>query len=78
MIFSVLDMERFDMIFIAVQVADVVQALQDEVGGIVQNMHARMIAGCLQEAFEGDAVMQVFPWVNFVSQVDAVFLRLMK
>ena len=40
MIFSVLDVESFDMVFIVVQVADVVQALQDEVGGVVHYMDA--------------------------------------
>src|SRR5258706_16375922 len=75
MVFSILDVESSNMVFIAVQVADVVQALQDEMGGVVQNMHTWMIAGGRQEAFEGDTVMQVFTRVNFVSQVNAIFVR---
>src|ERR1700680_430746 len=78
MILGILDVESANMVFIAVQVADVVQALQDEVGGVVQDMHARVIAGCRQEAFEGDAVMQVFTWMNLVGQVDTVFFRLIE
>ena len=37
-----------------------------------------MITGCLQEAFKGDTVMQVFARVNFVGQVDTVFIRLIE
>src|SRR5258706_3411976 len=78
MIFSVLDVKCPNMVFIAVQVTDVIQALEDEMGGIVQNMHAWMIACCLQEAFKSDTVMQVFARVNFVGQVNAIFFSLIE
>ena len=75
MVLGILDVKSFDMVFIDIQVADVVQALQHEVRGVVQEMHARVIPCGLEKAFKGDAVMQVFARVNFIGQVDTVFIR---
>jgi len=45
--------------------------LQNEVAGIVKNAGARMLAGGVEKALEGSAVVQVLAWVQFKAQIHA-------
>src|SRR5437660_198988 len=68
-------MERFDMVLIDIDVADIVELLQDKVRRIVQEMHAWVIICCGQETLKRRPIMQIFSWMNFVCQVHSVFFR---
>ncbi|RYF00506.1 MAG: hypothetical protein EOO78_11850, partial [Oxalobacteraceae bacterium] len=55
---------------------EVIQLLQHEVAGVVQDAGARVVADRFQEALEADAVVQVLARMQFVAQVDAgIFKR---
>ena len=43
-------------------------------GWVVEDMHAWMVARSFQEAFKGDAVVQVLAWMNLVGEVYAVIV----
>ncbi len=62
------------MRFIDIDISDIVQLLQDKMRGIVENMHAWMIAGSCQETLKGHAVVQVLAGMNLEGQIDAVLL----
>ena len=66
----ILDVEHPDALVIGVDEAEVVELLQDEVTGVVEQVAARMVAGALQEHLERDAVMQVLARMNLVAEVD--------
>jgi len=51
-----------------VEEGQVVELLQHEVAGIVQDIRPGMPADCSQEAFEGDSIMQVF--ARMISNTD--------
>ncbi len=58
-------MERPDPFMIDVDEGQIIQLLQQEVTGIVQDVGARMIADRGEKPFECHPVMQVFTGVEF-------------
>src|SRR5437588_10756565 len=62
------------MFLVAVQVADIVQLLEHKMGWVVEDMHAWMVACSFQEAFKGDAVVQVLARMKLVGEVYAVIV----
>lgn len=68
-------MEGFDELAVDFDVADVVEALEDEMGRVVEDVDAWVIARGLAEALEGDAVMKIFAGMDFEGEINAVFFR---
>ncbi|ENN87473.1 hypothetical protein RHSP_28535 [Rhizobium freirei PRF 81] len=70
----ILDVEHLDAVLVDVDVVEIIEALQDIVRGVVEHVGARVVLHALQEHLEGDAVMQVFARMDFVADVNAVFV----
>src|SRR5581483_1202429 len=75
MIFGVFDMKCLDMVLVVVEIADIVQLLQHEMRGIVENMDAGMVARRGEKAFKCNAVVQVFARMDLVRKINAVLFR---
>ena len=69
--FGVLDVERLDALVIDVDEGEIVELLQHEVRGVVQDVAALVAVQRLQEPFERRAVENVLAGVNFIGDVDA-------
>jgi len=72
---GVLHVEHSDALVIEVEVFEIVELLDYEVAGIEENVAARMIVYALEEHFEGDAVVEIFAWVDFEAEVDVGFVE---
>ena len=72
--FGVLDVEGLNAAGVDVDEADVVEALENEVRGVVVDVDAGVIAGGFEEHFEGGTVVEVFAGVEFVGDIDAVLV----
>jgi len=70
--FGVLDMEHADAFVVDIDIFQVVETLQDEMGGVVQEAGPGMVIGVLQEGLIGDTVVQVFSRVDLIAEVDAM------
>ena len=64
-------MKHPDALVIDVDEVQVVELLQHEVAGIVQDIAARVVVHALQEHLEGDAVVQILTRMDLVAEVDA-------
>ncbi len=58
---------------IAVDEAQVVQLLQDEMAGVIEDPRPGMVVDRRQEALEGGAIVQVLARMQFEAEVDAFF-----
>src|SRR4051812_46130493 len=67
-------MEGADALRVDVNEGEVIQLLQDEMGRIVIDRTARMIAGALKKHLEGNAVANVLARMDLVAEVDTGFL----
>ncbi len=67
----VLDVEDADARVVAVDEAQVVHLLQQQVAGVVQDLRARVVVHHVEEAFKGRAVVQVLAGVDLEAQVHA-------
>ena len=54
---------------------EIVDLLQQEVAGIIEDVGARMAADRVQESFEGRAVMQIFARMDFETEIDPRLLE---
>ncbi len=73
-VFGVLHVKCLDPLRVHINKADVVQALKDEVRGIVIDRHARMVPRSFEELLERSTVIEVLARVQFVGDVDAVLV----
>ena len=71
-------MEGFDALVVQVDVAEVVHALKDQVRRVVKHVGALVAAYFVKEAFKGRTVMEIFTWMNFVGQVYATAVEMIK
>ena len=60
-----------DALVVDVQEGEIVQRLQDEMRGIVEDVGARMIANLRQEALEGRSVVEILSRVQLEADVDS-------
>ena len=56
---------------IDVDEGEIVELLQHEVAGVVEDVRARVIVDRVEEALEGHAVVQVLARMDFVGEIDA-------
>ena len=75
---GVLDVERLDPLVIDVDEFQIVELLQHEVAGIIENIGARMVVHRIEEAFESHPVVQVLAGVQLITGVDAVLVELIE
>src|ERR1700733_4281737 len=68
---GVLHVEGTDALMVDVEEGEVVELLQYEVAGIVQNICPWMGADCCQEALEGDSVVKIFARMIFETEIYA-------
>ena len=71
----VLHVKRLDARRIGPDIADIVHALEDEVGRVVEDVNPPVIARGVQKSLEADAVVQVLAGMDLVGQVDVILLR---
>ena len=67
---GILDVEAADAVVIDVEERQIIQLLQDEMAGIVQDVRPFVISRRRQEPFEGDAVVQILARMDFERQID--------
>ena len=67
---GVLDVKHLYAVVVEVNVLEIVELLDYEVTGIVEEVAARMIVETLEEHLEGDAVVEIFARVDFEAEVD--------
>ena len=68
---GVLDVKRLDALVIDVDEGEIVELLQHEMRGIVEDVAALVALQRLQEPLEGRAVENVLARMNFIGDVDA-------
>ena len=68
-------MKGLDPLVVDVDEGQIVELLQHEVRRIVEDVRTRVLIHGIEEAFEGDSVVQVFAGVQFVAGVDAVLVE---
>ena len=68
-------MEHLDALVIDVDVVQIVELLQHEVAGIIEQIGAGMVFHPLEEHLVGDAIMQVFTRMDFVAEIDPVLVK---
>src|SRR5260221_683125 len=67
---GVLDMEDGDARMVDIDEAEIVELLQHEVAGVVEDLAARVIADAGEEPLEGDAVMEILAGMDLVAEID--------
>src|SRR5260370_15191653 len=72
---GILDVKHADAIVIEVDVLEIVELLQQEVTGIVQQVAARVSADALEEHLERRPVVQTLAGMDLEAALDAVFLQ---
>ena len=68
---GVLDVKRRDPRMVAIDEAEIVHLLEQEMAGIVIDLHPRMMVDTCKKPLERRAVVQILPRVKFETQVDA-------
>src|SRR2546429_5259970 len=76
--FGVLDVEHLDPLVVVVDEREVIDSLQHEMARVVEDVAATMVADPSQEQLEGQTIVHVFAWVDFETQVDALFIELVQ
>src|SRR5690606_6720853 len=71
----ILDVKHADAFVIAVDEAEIIQLLQQQVARVVENLRARMLIDRIEEALEGGAIVQVLAGVDLEAQVDPGFIE---
>src|SRR5437773_10789186 len=72
---GILDVKHADAVVIEVDVLEIVELLQHEGTGIVQQVAALVTAHALEEHLERHAVVQILAGMDLEAGVDAVFLE---
>src|SRR5437016_290856 len=72
---GILDVKHADAVVIEIDVLEVVELLQHEVTGIVQQVAALVTAKALEEHLERHAVVQILAGMDLEAGVDAVFIE---
>ena len=72
---GVLDVERLDPLVVDVDERQIVELLQHEVAGIVQDVGARVLIDRVEEALESHPVVQVLAGVELVAGVHPVLVE---
>src|SRR5213593_3486955 len=72
---GILDVKHADAVVIEVDVLEIVELLQHEVTGIVQQVAALVTAQALEEHLERHAVVQILAGMDLEAGVDAVFFE---
>ncbi len=67
-------MKHADAFAVDVEEGEVIELLEYEVTGVVEDVAARMVADALQKHLEGDTVVQVFAGVELEAEVDALLV----
>ncbi|MNS95797.1 hypothetical protein D3C72_1300690 [compost metagenome] len=70
-VLRILDVEHADAVVVAVDEAEVVHLLQQQMAGVVQDLRAGMLVHYIEEALEGSTVVQILTGVDFEAQVHA-------
>src|SRR5258708_212938 len=71
-------MKHFYEIVIIVDVLKVIELLQNEVAGIIQNVTAFMLFGCFPESFKCYAIVQILARMNFIAKIHAILVKCIK
>src|SRR5213083_2050084 len=72
---GILDVKHADAVMIKIDVLEIVELLQHEVTGIVQQVAAFVTADALEEHLERHAVVQILAGMDLEAGVDPVFLE---
>src|SRR5258705_10455745 len=64
-------MEHFDSGVIDVNERQVIHSLKDEMTRVIQDIAAFVSPNSIQEHLESYAVMEIFAWVQFETEIDA-------
>src|SRR5213080_1706067 len=72
---GVLDVKHADPLVIDVDVFEIVELLQHEMAGIVQDVATLVTADAVEEHFEGHSVMQILARMDLEAGVDALVLE---
>ena len=73
--FGVLGVKRLDALVVDVEEGEIVELLQHEMRGIVEDVAALVALQRLEEALEGRAVENVLARMDFIADVDARFVE---
>ncbi len=68
----ILDVKHSDTLVVDVDVFEIVELLQHEVAGVVEDVAALVTADAFEEHLEGRTIMQVFAGVDLVADIDAL------
>ncbi len=75
---GIFDVEHLDPVFIDVDIVEVIQTLQHIMRRIIEHIGARMVFDTLQKHFERHAIMQVFARMDFIANIDAMLVGMVK
>ena len=68
--FCVLHVKHFDSFVIDVDVFQIIELLQHEMTGIIENVATLVSAETFEKHLKCDAIVQIFAGVNFKAQID--------
>ena len=68
-------MKHLDPFVVDVDERQVVQLLQHEVAGIIENIRAPMLTRRLEKALESEPVMQILAGMNLIAAIHANFVE---
>src|SRR5438552_9034028 len=72
---GVLDVKHADPLVIDVDVFEIVELLQHEMAGIVQDVATLVTADAVEEHFEGHAIVQILARMDIEAGVDAIVIE---
>src|SRR5690606_23586235 len=73
--FGILDMEHLDPFVINIDKLNIIQALKQEMAGIIQYIGTGVVADMFQKPLKSNPVVKVLSWMKFITQVIPVFLK---
>ena len=68
-------MERFDEFVIVIDVFYIIELLQHKVTGVVKNIGSFVISSSFQKALKGHPIVKVFPWVDFITDINTILIE---
>src|SRR5271166_2735218 len=71
----VLHVEHLDARVIEINKLKIVELLDYKMTGIVKQVAARMLADAVQKHFERRPIVKIFPWMNFITEIDSSFVK---
>ncbi len=68
-------MKHTDAFMIEIDIAQIVELLQNEMRGIIKQTGSRMVIHFFQESFISNTIMEIFAGMNFVAKVHTIFVK---